>query len=252
MNYKKAHLMLRLKHIFRLAAFASLGAFGLLAGCTDADTDTTAPKMVMQTRVEEDVERTQDRWGDPIEDPLLPDLRRQRDKCLERQARYMLNAQNRQEMAAWMEQLNGLNKLPLERQLEGVNWLVNKNVRYRDDIAQYNQMEYWASPVETIISGVGDCEDYAIAKYALLRWLGVDARRLSLGVVASDSAQARIDHGVLFADISPAVDGTNVIVMDNNSRWCRKLGETGYKPYFVVTDQDARPVTRVNLGMKPQ
>jgi predicted transglutaminase-like cysteine proteinase len=42
------------------------------------------------------------------------------------------------------------------------------------------QEDYWSTPREFLISGRGDCEDYAIIKYFTLIKLGFDERKLFL------------------------------------------------------------------------
>src|SRR6476661_6737350 len=63
----------------------------------------------------------------------------------------------------------------LGRKHEGrarLGWLnrtVNVTIRQASDWALYRVADYWASPLETLDSGAGDCEDYAILKYVALR-----------------------------------------------------------------------------------
>lgn len=54
--------------------------------------------------------------------------------------------------------------------------------RYASDKHTYNKVDYWASRNEFIKRGIGDCEDFAIAKYFTLLDLGVPAHKLSLVV----------------------------------------------------------------------
>ncbi len=61
-----------------------------------------------------------------------------------------------------------------------VNHFFNKSIAYQDDLTLWGKKDYWASPVETIGRGKGDCEDYAIAKYFTLTSLGVDENKLRL------------------------------------------------------------------------
>ncbi|WP_237707120.1 transglutaminase-like cysteine peptidase [Pseudoalteromonas sp. BSi20652] len=44
----------------------------------------------------------------------------------------------------------------------------------------WKQNDYWTTPLETLGRGLGDCEDYAIAKYISLRALGVIDDKLRL------------------------------------------------------------------------
>lgn len=66
------------------------------------------------------------------------------------------------------------------RQIRQINDFFNRNVRYMSDQQLWGQNDYWATPLETLGKGAGDCEDYAIAKYASLRKLGIPDSRLRL------------------------------------------------------------------------
>ena len=46
------------------------------------------------------------------------------------------------------------------------------NIRFRSDQKTWGKEDYWALPREFLNRGIGDCEDYAIAKYITLRRLG--------------------------------------------------------------------------------
>jgi predicted transglutaminase-like cysteine proteinase len=61
-----------------------------------------------------------------------------------------------------------------------VNHFFNRIITYQDDLELWGKKDYWASPVETIGRGKGDCEDFAIAKYFTLTSLGVDPNKLRL------------------------------------------------------------------------
>jgi len=71
--------------------------------------------------------------------------------------------------------------LPPLAQLGAVNRLVNR-VPTRDDRTNYGVADYWATPREFFRNG-GDCEDYAIAKYAILEQLGWPPERMWIVVL---------------------------------------------------------------------
>ncbi len=52
---------------------------------------------------------------------------------------------------------------------------VSRSIRWESDYAVYGNLEYWASPGETILAGRGDCEDRAILTSSLNRYLELDA-----------------------------------------------------------------------------
>ncbi|HEY6843770.1 MAG TPA: transglutaminase-like cysteine peptidase, partial [Thermoanaerobaculia bacterium] len=54
-------------------------------------------------------------------------------------------------------------------QLKAVNHYVNRRVEFEDDQRHFGRADVWSSANETFRSGRGDCEDYAIAKYQMLR-----------------------------------------------------------------------------------
>ena len=64
--------------------------------------------------------------------------------------------------------------------LRKINDFINRTITFEDDIAIWNQSDYWATPLETIGQGRGDCEDFAIIKYYSLKDAGVPLAKLRL------------------------------------------------------------------------
>jgi predicted transglutaminase-like cysteine proteinase len=64
--------------------------------------------------------------------------------------------------------------------LNKVNKFFNDQIRYQSDAEHWGQADYWATPVETLGTQAGDCEDFAIAKYVSLRAMGVPDSRLRI------------------------------------------------------------------------
>ena len=64
--------------------------------------------------------------------------------------------------------------------LQSINEFFNRRILFRDDIEVWGQADYWASPLEMLDKGEGDCEDFAIAKYFSLLVSGVTAPKLRL------------------------------------------------------------------------
>jgi predicted transglutaminase-like cysteine proteinase len=54
-----------------------------------------------------------------------------------------------------------------------INRAINLGVVPTSDMTQWGVSDHWSPPFETLSTGRGDCEDYAIAKYAALLMLGV-------------------------------------------------------------------------------
>ena len=51
------------------------------------------------------------------------------------------------------------------------------------DQEHWGQDDYWATPLETLVSGAGDCEDFSIGKYFTLKALGTDISKLRITYV---------------------------------------------------------------------
>lgn len=81
--------------------------------------------------------------------------------------------------------------------LSAVNDFYNRRIAYREDLELWGQVDYWASPMETLQKGAGDCEDYAIAKYFTLVALGVPHRRLRMVYVRAQLSGTVVPHMVL-------------------------------------------------------
>lgn len=64
--------------------------------------------------------------------------------------------------------------------LASVNEFYNRRVVFTDDAVAWGENDHWASPLETLEKGQGDCEDYAIAKYFSLLAAGVPVNKLRL------------------------------------------------------------------------
>ena len=75
---------------------------------------------------------------------------------------------------------NEAQNLPESKQLLLVNAYFRDNVNYKTDDIVWKQSDYWASPAEFLAKELGDCEDYAIAKYIFLLKLGVAEEKLRL------------------------------------------------------------------------
>jgi predicted transglutaminase-like cysteine proteinase len=92
-----------------------------------------------------------------------------------------------------------------EEQVLLVNIWVNNRVKFASEMGG---LDYWQSAGESLISGHGDCEDFAIAKYLLLRHLGHDVSDMLLVVSATRKAEY---HMALY--VRTDVD---VLALDNN------------------------------------
>lgn len=76
-----------------------------------------------------------------------------------------------------------------------INRAINLAIRPATDNDQHGVPDLWTAPLATLAAGRGDCEDYAIAKYAALREAGLAAEDLRLVVV--HDMRRREDHALL-------------------------------------------------------
>ena len=77
---------------------------------------------------------------------------------------------------------------PVPQQLSRINEFFNGRTVFSNDVEVWQQPDYWATPLETLVRGRGDCEDFAIAKYVSLIALGVPLAKLRLIYVKAQIA----------------------------------------------------------------
>ncbi len=66
--------------------------------------------------------------------------------------------------------------------IEQVNRFFNQ-AEFRSDLKTWGKKDYWASRLEFMGKGQGDCEDFAVAKFLTLLQLGVPEQKLYLAYV---------------------------------------------------------------------
>ena len=102
------------------------------------------------------------------------------------------------------------------------------------DWAQYGFADFWASPLQTLSNGAGDCEDYAIVKYVALRELGIVPGDLRLVIVRDNMRQT--DHAVVAVRYE-----REWLILDNRTfAILNTEQDRHYYPLFVMDDQGAR------------
>lgn len=80
----------------------------------------------------------------------------------------------------WRRLLDEAPALSVPDKLRRVNEFFNRRIRFGEDQQIWGQSDYWATPLETIGKGQGDCEDFTIAKYYTLLNVGVPTENLRL------------------------------------------------------------------------
>lgn len=89
-------------------------------------------------------------------------------------------------LRAWRGMLESAKDLDERGKLDRVNAFFNNYVFFQDDSVTWEQNDYWATPLETLGRGQGDCEDYSIGKYVSLGMLGVPIEKLRITYVRAE------------------------------------------------------------------
>ncbi len=123
-----------------------------------------------------------------------------------------------------------------------INRAVNLAIRFTRDSAQFGLADVWQSPLMTFASGRGDCEDYAIAKYAALREAGMSAADLRLVIV--HDARIGEDHAVAAARI----DG-EWLILDNRSMMLVTDAQAPLRALIALGEDAPRPAPVRDAGL---
>lgn len=110
------------------------------------------------------------------------------------------------------QEIVGAQSLEEAGRLKPINTFFNRAILYRDDRDTWAQLDYWASPLEMLARGQGDCEDFAIAKYFALMAAGVPSAKLRLVYVRAQTGAASQAHMVLAYYEEP---GAEPLILDN-------------------------------------
>jgi hypothetical protein len=129
------------------------------------------------------------------------------------------------------------------------NRAINLAIRPMSDQAQYGVEDQWSSPLATLTTGAGDCEDYAIAKFLALQLAGVAPA--DLRIVILRNALTLEDHAVVAARLND-----QWYLLDNRHMAMALDAQlTGYRPLFVLDASGAKrfrePLTLVAENRTP-
>ena len=105
------------------------------------------------------------------------------------------------------------------KKLNVVNSWINY-IQYKSDKKVYGVSDYWATLYEFVGRGMGDCEDYTIAKYYVLKELGVDPKKLKFTyVIYKNRRGKKISHMVLsYLTVPKPKKKSDILILDNNNR----------------------------------
>lgn len=100
------------------------------------------------------------------------------NRLLRQAARY--GERGEQAVRGWQQLIHTSRDLAEPDKLTRANDFWNRNVLSKEDIQIWNKTDYWATPLQTLGMGAGDCEDYVIGKYFSLVAMGVPPEKLQL------------------------------------------------------------------------
>jgi predicted transglutaminase-like cysteine proteinase len=113
-------------------------------------------------------------------------------------------------------------------QLQKINRHINSKP-YVPDTSNWSSSDYWATPLEFLRKG-GDCEDYAIAKYMVLRHLGVSTHDMRIVVLRDLNTSA--EHAVL----AVYIDGTPYILDSRTEAIRSSISIANYQPIYSINE----------------
>ena len=138
------------------------------------------------------------------------------------------------------------------RQREGrakfgeINRAINLAIRSTSDEAQYGETDVWASPLTSFGNGAGDCEDYAIAKFAALRLAGIATDDLRI-LIMRDTLRGE-DHAVTTARL----DGRWLTLDNRRMAMIEDTDIRNYRPTFVMDRKAVRRYAPAPLLSGPE
>lgn len=116
----------------------------------------------------------------------------------------------RNRLLAWEELIHQFRGITELDKLNMVNQFFNSRIRFARDTEIWGAEDYWATPIELLCKGAGDCEDFAIAKYFTLKAMGLSDDKLKITYVKA--IRQNIHHMVLTYYSNPEADP---LVLDN-------------------------------------
>lgn len=143
------------------------------------------------------------------------------------------NPQHKEKIQDWLNFIKNGQNLTLNEKLTRTNQYFNDKIVFTSDLEHYGQDDYWATPSETLISGVGDCEDFSIAKYITLIAIGIPESQLRMMYVKALTLNQA--HMVVIFNHS---DKSEPLVLDNlNSEILPASQRTDLKPVYSFNSQ---------------
>jgi predicted transglutaminase-like cysteine proteinase len=123
---------------------------------------------------------------------------------------------NTQSFLDWQALLRNAQELSVPDKIKRVNEFFNRRVHFDSDQTIWNKSDYWATPLETLAKGKGDCEDFTIAKYFTLLSLNIPNEQLRLIYVKAriGGSASSLEQAHMVLAYYPAPDA-EPLVLDN-------------------------------------
>ncbi|HKW53835.1 MAG TPA: transglutaminase-like cysteine peptidase [Stellaceae bacterium] len=132
------------------------------------------------------------------------------------------------EPGEWRRLLGALDGLGLRAKLDLVNAAVNRHP-YVPSQSNWGENNHWETPFE-FLRNSGQCQDYAITKYLLLRAAGVPAAQLRVLVLRD--TQLGLDHAVTIA----YVEGEALLLDNQIGAVVPADSVHHYQPYYSINE----------------
>lgn len=169
---------------------------------------------------------------------------REFERAILEQIELRFGPEARQRIETWENLISKSTDMPEMEKLQRVNDFFNQNTAFIDDSILWQKSDYWATPIEFLLKGAGDCEDYSIAKYYTVLEMGIAENKMRITYVKSltlnqahmvltyyESPQAIpfvLDN--LVASIKPASERTDLLPVysfNGSSLWLAKNKASG-------------------------
>jgi len=156
----------------------------------------------------------------------------------------------RSRVEGWKNFARDAKAAPTGREVElltRVNYFLNR-IPFVDDEKHWGMLDYWATPAESVSSNGADCEDFSIAKYFMLKELGIPVSRLRLIYVKA--VKLNQAHMVLAYYATPS---SEPLVLDNLEETVRPASQrTDLVPVYSFNDEEVWVEARGRVGTPRQ
>ena len=115
----------------------------------------------------------------------------------------------RRHLISWQNLIKNDTSTTEQEKISKVNHFFNQ-MQFVSDETHWGVEDYWATPIEFLSSGMGDCEDFSLSKYFTLLAMGISEKKLNLTYVKALNLNQH--HMVLTYFSMPGVEP---LVLDN-------------------------------------